>query len=144
MTRKLDGVLHNEHWSTCFLMLTVHFLNPLILDHHPRLVTSSSCKPITRSTFKFFDFWTNLSAYEGVVRSCWACDIRGNPMFALSKKLKGLRFELQTLNKLHFWDISKKVRRSSWRILSRPLWPVLPSMNCWHKSKNSLHSMSHL
>lgn len=109
IARKLNRVLHDDHWAAAFPGLTVEFLPPLLSYHCSSLISVVSAKPAVRSSFKFFNFWISHPDFEEIVSRSWAIFFRGAPLYVLLQKLKQLHRDLKQLNKEHYWDITRKV-----------------------------------
>ena len=114
--KKLDRVLINDKWLIGFNHSTVEFLPPEDSDHCPVVVQMSQtfCAPPKPS--RVFNFWTKHSNFLNTVAKSWNEPIMGSPMIILQKKLKRLKQSLKEFNKLHYADISIKVKKKKKRI----------------------------
>ena len=65
----------------------------------------SSSKP-----FKFFNYWIKHLAFFTTVKDSWLEPMFGSFMVILHRKLKRLKQSLKAFNKVHFFDISMKVK----------------------------------
>ncbi|PKI45419.1 hypothetical protein CRG98_034224 [Punica granatum] len=112
IARKLDRVLVNEFWLGHFPSSTVGFQAPLISAHSLSITPVISSYVLTKSSFKFFNFWAAHPKFEEVVTRRWNENIRGNPMYIFYSKLKKSRKDLREFNKDNFSDISKRVEEA--------------------------------
>ncbi|XP_058185632.1 uncharacterized protein LOC131302856 [Rhododendron vialii] len=62
-----------------------------------------------RIPFKFFSFWMNHKNFPDVLLDAWSRAVHGNPMDALSQKLRKLKLLLKDFNKEFYRDIQKRV-----------------------------------
>ncbi|XVF77677.1 hypothetical protein PTKIN_Ptkin14bG0066400 [Pterospermum kingtungense] len=60
--------------------------------------------------FKLFNFWARHPDFKEVVKASWEQPAHGNPMHVLFVKLKRLKPQLKSFNKMHFSDISRRVK----------------------------------
>ena len=85
--KKLDRVLVNQEWILKFPNSGANFLSPILSDHSVCMVfgdfSSSRCK----SSFKFFDFWTDFDEFFSVVAQVWQSNVSGS-LFQVVSKLK--------------------------------------------------------
>ena len=109
LARKLDRVLINDNWLSCFPSSSVEFLPPEVSDHCPGFVqlhqeSSSSPKP-----FKFFNYWTKHARFLEVVEQSWRGEMIGNPLKILHYKMKRLKAEMREFNNAEFGNITGRV-----------------------------------
>ncbi|XP_062085223.1 uncharacterized protein LOC133791314 [Humulus lupulus] len=95
---KLDRVLANNSWLENFKEAEVIFFPEGLMDHCPFMVNFGTA-PVTKRSFKFFNFWCNLDGFQRIVFNSWTREVKGTPMFCLVSKLKRLRMELKNLNR---------------------------------------------
>ncbi|KAL3519686.1 hypothetical protein ACH5RR_017835 [Cinchona calisaya] len=106
---KLDRILSNCAWHTQFPNAEVEFLDPLISDHSPGLVSIKEEFNAGPKPFKFHSFWMKHLQFKKILRSNWIDEDYGNPMRTLCIKLKNLKGHLKELNKKHYSNISTMV-----------------------------------
>ena len=87
-------------------------LQPGLSDHCP-LVTNLNIKPDSGRRkyypFKFFNFWADHPDFLGLVKEAWDNDIRGTPMYRLTRKLKRVKAILRDFNFYSFGKLCERV-----------------------------------
>lgn len=84
----------------CFQLFgPTNFLTPGVCsDHSPCIVLLFQQGRPKKKSFKLFNMWANHHDFENVVRAYWNFSIQGTAQFILCRKLKRLKFSLQSLN----------------------------------------------
>ena len=103
--RKLDRVLINPCWTSCFPNATADFLPPGLSDHCPAVVQMGLPLPQLRKPFRFFDFLTDHPAFASLVEEAWAIPVEGSPLFKICSKLKRVKSALRSLNQSSFSNL---------------------------------------
>ena len=86
------------------------FLAPKVSDHSPAFIQLVHVLYSPPKPFKFFNFWANHPEFQTFVKESWKEPMCGSPMVLLHGKLKRLKHGLKDFNKIHFSDISLKVK----------------------------------
>ena len=98
ITRKLDRVLINPCWMSCFPNAAADFLPPGLSDHCPAVVHLGLPIPKLRKPFRFFDFLSDHPSFASSVEEAWATPVEGSPLFQICSKLKRVKIALRSLN----------------------------------------------
>ncbi|XP_074298144.1 uncharacterized protein LOC141628964 [Silene latifolia] len=107
---KLDRVLINADWLTNFPECYANFLPEGLFDHCPCLIKFTDDMPRKRPSLKYFNMWSLVKEFEGIVQNSWYKDIQGTPMYKVVTKLKMLKKGLRELNNKNFSDIENITR----------------------------------
>ena len=112
IARKLDSCLQNESCLDMFPNAFTEVLHPGLSDHCP-LVTNLNFKPDPGNRkyypFKFFNFWADHPDFLGLVKEAWDSDVRGTPMYRLTRKLKRVKAILKAFNFHSFGKLRERV-----------------------------------
>ncbi|CAN1170128.1 hypothetical protein LINPERPRIM_LOCUS209, partial [Linum perenne] len=119
INHRLDRALVNEDWYSVFPHFKVNIIPPALSDHCGSLVTLDSTICSFPKPFKFFDFWTAHNDFLDCVRSCWSSHTPGTPMLRLFRKQRNLKVHLKDFNKLHFGNVSQRVKAASDKLAGR-------------------------
>ncbi|KAF5206108.1 reverse transcriptase, partial [Thalictrum thalictroides] len=105
---KIDRCLVDVNWSTVFPATVVEFMNPILSDHSPILLSwiTEHKSPIP---FRFSNAWPLHSSFKETVRAYWQVPVQGNPICVLTLKLKNLKYALKEWAKIHFANLSESV-----------------------------------
>ena len=106
--RKLDRVLVNHHWLSCFPEAEACFAEPGVSDHSPVLVNLGMQNNIRRPPFRFFSYWADHPQFEALVSEAWNSHQVGSFQYCISRKLKYLKAGLKILNNTEFANLSEK------------------------------------
>lgn len=97
--KRLDRVLCNPSWLSCFPLSNVTILNRGIMDHSPLLLYVPMDLEKYSKPFQFFNVMLELPGFAEVVKNVWDTRLYGDPMAILVRKLQLLKIQLVTLNK---------------------------------------------
>ena len=97
--KKLDRALVNQGWMGKFPTTFAEFLPPGISDHSPIVIHMLNPGRKKGTPFKFFNYWTSLDNFYGIVHDIWSRPVEGNFQFQLFYKLKNLKIGLKSLAK---------------------------------------------
>lgn len=109
VARKLDRVLVNEEWLCSFGKTCVDFPTGGISDHSPPVISVGSWISFGPKPFKFYNFWLENENYMEWLSNYWNQEVRGFPMYKLSKKLKAFKVVVKGKNRNHYGDIRSRV-----------------------------------
>ncbi|KAH7863035.1 hypothetical protein Vadar_012412 [Vaccinium darrowii] len=101
---RIDRALINSRWQVQYPESEAIFQVPGMFDHCPIVVTILR-QQSRRIPFKFFNFWMSHDKFSSLLDNAWAGVVHGNPMVALSHKLRNLKFLLKDFNKEFYSDI---------------------------------------
>ena len=101
-TRKLDRVMCNSQWLSCFSISEAEFLPSCSSDHCPMLVRTGAKMYRRKITFRFFKMWTDHHEFEGIVQEAWNARVAGTPQFQIATKLQAIKAGLKSLNINYF------------------------------------------
>lgn len=105
---RIDRAVVNSKWQDLFVESEAVFQAPGMSDHCPIVVTIlPQCR--RRIPFKFFSFLMNHKKFPDVLLDAWSGAVHGNPMDALSQKIRKLKLLLNFFNKEFYSDIQKRV-----------------------------------
>ena len=116
--RKLDRVLCNEVWLSCFPLSEATFLAPGSSDHSPMFIRTGIEIYRRKVTFCFFKMWAENPDFEEIVRDTWSLQVAGSFQYQIAKKLKLIKERLKTLNQNKFRGISDRSSIAKNRLLS--------------------------
>jgi exonuclease III len=105
VARKLDRVLVNEEWLCQFGRTCVDFPTRGISDHSPAVITVGTLPSFGPKPFKFYNYWLENKDYMEWLSNCWNQEVRGVPMYRLSRKMKAFKAVLKGKNKGLYRDI---------------------------------------
>ena len=112
IARKLNRCLPNESCLDKFPNAFTEVLHPGISDHCP-MVTNLNFKPDPGNgkyyPFKFFNFWADHPDFLGLVKEAWDINVRGSPMYRLTRKLKRVKSILKAFNFHSFGKLHERV-----------------------------------
>ncbi|XP_062113957.1 uncharacterized protein LOC133824962 [Humulus lupulus] len=95
---KLDRVLANNAWLDTFPTAEVSFLAEGMFDHSPGLLSIYPNMHDNQKPFRYFNYWSSLKDFTGIVQNGWSENVEGYPMYLFVKKLRLLK---QGLRRLH-------------------------------------------
>ncbi|CAN1304729.1 LINE-1 reverse transcriptase homolog [Linum perenne] len=110
VSRRLDRVLTNEDWITCFPQSQVKILPPLVSDHCAIILNSDVNIRSRPKPFKFFKFWCYNPAYSSLVEQAWGVPVGGSKLIRVCRKLQELRGGLKKLNREQYSAIGERVK----------------------------------
>ena len=116
--RKLDRVLRNSKWLSCFPMVEADFLPPCSSDHCPMLTRTGTELYRRKTTFRFFKMWADHPEFENIVQVAWQTPVAGTLQFQIATKLKAIKAALKGLNRSHFLNIPAKLMEAKARLLN--------------------------
>ncbi|KAH7864398.1 hypothetical protein Vadar_029181 [Vaccinium darrowii] len=105
---RIDRALINSRWQVQYPESEAVFQAPGMSDHCPIVVTILR-QQSRRIPFKFFNFWMSHDKFSSLLDNAWSGVVHGNPMVALSHKMRNLKFLLKDFNKEFYSDIQKRV-----------------------------------
>ncbi|XP_020191141.1 uncharacterized protein [Aegilops tauschii subsp. strangulata] len=95
---KLDGFFCNEDWDITFDKHILHALSSSLSGHCPLLLANDD-GPRRPQSFRFENFWTNMSGFQQVILEAWSKPSQHHdPFLRLFHKLK------KTSQKLRGWS----------------------------------------
>ena len=97
--RKLDRVMVNANWLVKFDLSSASFLNKGLSDHCPAATDLGVARTFRPKPFKCFNFLCEHPLFLETVSRCWNSEIRGDPWFILTSKLKSVKTGLKDLNR---------------------------------------------
>ncbi|XP_062089492.1 uncharacterized protein LOC133796026 [Humulus lupulus] len=95
---KLDRVLANNAWLDTFPTAEVSYLPEGVFDHSPGILSIYPNTHDSHKPFRYFNYWSSLEDFTGIVQKGWSEIVEGHPMYRLVKKLRMLK---QGLRRLH-------------------------------------------
>ncbi|XP_062028872.1 uncharacterized protein LOC133744858 [Rosa rugosa] len=102
---RLDRAVCTPCWYDIFGCARVRHLPPSDSDHVPILLQASAVQlpqQSSRHRFKFEAFWLQHGECDGVVKSAWATDVVGSPMYSVVKKIEHTRLRLNVWQRQTF------------------------------------------
>lgn len=104
IAKKLDILLVNSQWISCYPNSSASFLAHSFSDHAPCLLDLSTTLPISGTKpFKFFNFLTKHPSFFSTVENEWIqAESCASNLTELCWKLKSLKGALKTINKDNF------------------------------------------
>jgi hypothetical protein len=109
IARKLDRVLANEAWLSCFSKTIVELHSGGISDHSPAIISVGKLQNFGPKPFKFFTYWLEHKGFLDWVKEGWDIQVDGVPMFQLYAKLKSVKVVLKRQNLSCFGKLKQKV-----------------------------------
>lgn len=111
---KIDRAMVNGQWDDAGLYLLANFL-PMgcLSDHSPCICSVLAPQRRGKTSFRFYDMWTEHQDYDRLVENAWNGQIAGTKQFVLSRKLKHVKLLLKELNLVHFGDISARAKEAN-------------------------------
>nr|POE87690.1 mdis1-interacting receptor like kinase 2 [Quercus suber] len=91
VAKKLDRVLINQEWGSCFGHSAVEFLPPGISDHSAILVSMGGSKNYGPKPLKIFNYWCDHKDFLRWVEEAWDIEVSGTPMLKLYQKLEATK-----------------------------------------------------
>lgn len=112
VAKKLDRLLVNQNWITCYPNSQANFSAPLFSDHSPCILDLAVPLPQGGSKpFKLFNFLGNHQSFLQTVEAWWIqAGADASTISSKIFKLKSMKIHLKSLNKNNFSDIQKIVR----------------------------------
>lgn len=107
--RRLDRVLCNNDWLSCWTSSTCYTLIRNKSDHHPIVFDMQRDTETFNSSFNFLRMCSSHLDCLPVIADSWNAPVLGCPMFILAQKLKNLKVVLKVWNKDKFGDVNKMV-----------------------------------
>ncbi|XP_062114526.1 uncharacterized protein LOC133825625 [Humulus lupulus] len=105
---KLDPVLASHGWLDKFPTTEVTFLPKGVFDHTPAILSIYPNFHDTKKPLRYFNYWSSLKNFSGIVQNGWQENLEGLPMYKLVSKLELLKRGLKSLNQQGDGDISIK------------------------------------
>ncbi|GAV90321.1 LOW QUALITY PROTEIN: Exo_endo_phos domain-containing protein/DUF4283 domain-containing protein, partial [Cephalotus follicularis] len=106
VSKKLDRATGNWGWFKEFNHVQASFPTPGLSDHSPCILQFKlACRSGSRP-FKYLNVWASHPEFLDVVRHVWAQSVEGNPLEAVSKKLRLLKPALKEFHKRHFNNLT--------------------------------------
>ncbi|GAV67467.1 LOW QUALITY PROTEIN: hypothetical protein CFOL_v3_10972, partial [Cephalotus follicularis] len=106
VSKKLDRAMGNWGWFKEFNHVQASFPTPGLSDHSPCILQFKiACRSGSRP-FKYLNVWASHPEFLDVVRHVWAQSVEGNPLEAVSKKLRMLKPALKEFHKRHFNNLT--------------------------------------
>ncbi|XP_074290877.1 uncharacterized protein LOC141617593 [Silene latifolia] len=102
---RIDCVFINDSWLDSFPDSCATFLPEGLFDHCPCLINLYVVVDRKKAPFKYFNMWSMAEGFKDVVINSWGMETKGNPMYQLISKLKGVKQGLRKLNTEQFSDI---------------------------------------
>lgn len=96
--KKLDRCLVNGEWLVNFTMLKALVLERGLSDHCPVAVSLGLTNVRMRKPFQFFLHLKDTPEFIEVVKKAWSENLRGDPWFVLTSKLRKVKEGLRHLN----------------------------------------------
>lgn len=110
--KRLDSVVCNDDWLSFWDTSSCCTLSRSRFDHFPLLLTLTKGVTTYPSHFKFLKMWTNHEDCRNLVSEVWSRPVTGCPMSILSQKLKLLKQELKSWNKVVLGDVNLNVDKA--------------------------------
>lgn len=104
---KLDHAFHNPPSVNTWPHIHCKILPASLSDHNPILITWENGAMGYKTSFKFFNSWTNHHNYYSLVLQEWTKHVDGNPFTVLQTKLKSLKVILKKWASLEFGNGKK-------------------------------------
>lgn len=114
--RRLDIVIVNTDWINSCSSTSVRTLTKLRSDHYPLLFEFSNHDIQFASNFKFMKMWIEHDDCINIVKQSWNSNVVGCPMYILSRKLKILKENLKTWNKVTFGNIHSQLKLATQKL----------------------------
>jgi hypothetical protein len=99
--KKLDRVLSNSSFISCYDSCFAEFLPYLSSDHCPVILNYSLAKPVKPRSFRFANFLAEKDSFIPTVRDNWGIEVFGFRMFVLAKRLKNMKRHLRNMNRVN-------------------------------------------
>ena len=115
--RKLDRVLMNPSWTSCFPNADAEFFPPGLSDHCPAVVHLGLPLPQLRKPFRFFNFLTEHPSFATSVAEAWAVPVDGSPLFQICSKLNRVKIAMRTLNHSSYNNLQSRSSRARQHLL---------------------------
>jgi hypothetical protein len=115
--KKLDWIFSNQSFLSNWPTSHSIFFPRDYSDHSSMLLEFSSPEQRPPTPFKFLNFWADRSDFLDLVRNAWQNQIKGNPMFRLTSKLRIVKHLLRSMHKRESSHISSRVAviKSQWQ-----------------------------
>lgn len=97
--KKLDRVLVNTAWVSCFPSSTAQFLSRGLSDHCPAFVHLGIAVKNLAKPFQVFQHILEHPEFISTVNNAWSANVEGDPWFILTSKLKQVKSCLKALNR---------------------------------------------
>lgn len=102
----------NEDWLNAFPNSTVEFLAPRELNRNLSLMKFDTVIVKLSRPFKLFNHVMKHPGFMDVVKAYWIVPKTGDSMQVLYKKLKRLKLDLKSFSRVHFFNISGRVKEA--------------------------------
>lgn len=93
--RKINRVLVNGDWVSCFPSAHAKFLSHSNLNNTPFLLLLGIDVIRNPIPFKFFNYWATLPGFREVVMLSWSVEVQGSALYTLATKLKRAKFAIK-------------------------------------------------
>ncbi|XP_021851169.2 uncharacterized protein [Spinacia oleracea] len=102
---KIDRILANHAWQSCFSAAKVCFMLEGYFDHSSGLLSMYPRDDGGKKPFKYLTMWKSSAVFSYTIQKAWNTQIIGSKMFILVNKLKRVKHALKDLNKVGFTDV---------------------------------------
>ncbi|XP_074277813.1 uncharacterized protein LOC141601428 [Silene latifolia] len=106
---KLDRVLVNTTWLSCFPSSFVEALPPGVSDHSPLVITMDPNLSSKPKPFQFLNLWAEDPKFKDIITRVWADKVPGTKMFQLITHLKMLKPHFKCLNATSYSHLATRV-----------------------------------
>lgn len=93
---RIDHAFSNFQAISLWPKIHLHIRMPLLPDHCPLILTFGESDNNIKSSFKFFNTWTNEHDFSLIVLQAWNTPVFGNPTYRLQQKLKNTKRALRS------------------------------------------------
>ncbi|XP_042484544.1 uncharacterized protein LOC122064826 [Macadamia integrifolia] len=108
-----DRSFCNEKWIDFFRNVMQRVLLSSVSDHAPLLVISDIVSKSNNIPFRFHGFWMENENFLPVVDEAWKMQIKGDPIYVLSAKLKRVKGVLKVWAHYSFPNINMELERAT-------------------------------
>lgn len=133
--KKLDRCLVNGAWLGKYALSHARVLPRGLSDHCPVTVSLGIQYDIIRRPFAFFNHLIRVPEFLDEVRSAWNIEVRGDPWFILTSKLKRVKDAMRRLNTSK-GNLHSEVEETRSALLSfQEALPAMPSSDLYEEEK---------
>ncbi|GJW58496.1 RNA-directed DNA polymerase, eukaryota, reverse transcriptase zinc-binding domain protein [Tanacetum coccineum] len=106
--KKIDRVLGNIEFMSCFSNSHALFLPHLTFDHSPAVLIIPKVLKKKHKAFRFSNFIADKLEFISIVQDHWNTNVEGCHMYKLVKRMKGLKYHMKKFS-WKFGNIFEKV-----------------------------------
>lgn len=125
-----------DSWISKFPLSHVQFKEKGLSDHCPAMISTGAIREIIHRPFQFFNHLALLPGFKDDVSNAWSDDVRGDPWYVLTVKLKRVKAALKMMNNSR-GDLHAAVDLARNNLLNfQELMPLNPTVEQYEEEKN--------